>query len=186
MPYLKPAAAAAILGLLLAVPVAGRAARADAGATSSTGATPKSWSAENITVSDVWTRMPAKRHGRTAVHLKITNHTGRDTKLIIVESPDADRTAMQLTVNGDTGGMAKSQPVPALDVPNGETRTFKPTGRHVAMIGLKQTYRAGDTMPLTLTFLEGQELTVAVRVRPAADNGNGGGSGASDATSSGG
>lgn len=154
---LAPAAAA--LALLWAAPAAPQSTgAADAGET---------WSAEGITVSEAWIATPARKGDDAAVHLKVRNDSGRGTKLVVVESELADRAAMHQTVgSGDSRTMRL---MPSLDVANGSSEVFAPSGRHVMLIGLKRDVTAGDTIPLRLTFLRGQDITVQVRVRQDTD-----------------
>jgi copper(I)-binding protein len=63
------------------------------------------------------------------------------------------------------GSMMKMQKVDRIEVPASGAVKLEPGGYHVMMFGLKQRLAVGDTVPVTLTFAEGGEVTVDAPVR---------------------
>jgi copper(I)-binding protein len=62
------------------------------------------------------------------------------------------------------GGVMKMRAIAAMDVPAGGRLELKPGGYHVMMIDLKQPLKAGDKVPLTLTFERAGSIDIAVDV----------------------
>jgi periplasmic copper chaperone A len=63
------------------------------------------------------------------------------------------------------GGMMGMQPVDEITIPPGETLTLKPGGYHVMVMDLKKDLKAGDTIPVTLTFAHSGDVDVTATVR---------------------
>jgi copper(I)-binding protein len=63
------------------------------------------------------------------------------------------------------GGMMKMSAIDKLPLPAGKAVDLKPGGYHVMLFDLKQPLKAGDTVPLTLTFEDkaGRKASVEVR-----------------------
>jgi copper(I)-binding protein len=62
------------------------------------------------------------------------------------------------------GGVMKMRAIAAMDVPAGGRLELKPGGYHVMMIDLKQPLKAGEKVPLTLTFERAGSIDIAVDV----------------------
>jgi periplasmic copper chaperone A len=83
-------------------------------------------------------------------------------KLIGVASPAAGSTEMhQMVVDG---GVMKMRAVSMLEIPAGGKLELKPGGYHLMLLDLKQPMRAGDKVPLTLTFQNAGSIVVSVEV----------------------
>lgn len=50
------------------------------------------------------------------------------------------------------GGVMRMRALPALPLPAGQAVALKPGSYHVMLMGLKDTVKAGDTVPVTLTI----------------------------------
>ena len=63
------------------------------------------------------------------------------------------------------GGVMRMRAIDALPLPAGQVVMLKPGGYHVMLMGLKDTVKAGDTVPVTLTIERegGKVETLAVR-----------------------
>jgi periplasmic copper chaperone A len=85
-------------------------------------------------------------------------------KLIGVASPAAGSAEMhQMTMDG---GVMKMRAVSMLEIPPGGKLELKPGGYHLMLLDLKQPMRAGDKVPLTLTFQNAGSIVVSVEVEP--------------------
>ena len=88
-------------------------------------------------------------------------------RLISAESPAAATVEIHnMTMQN---GVMKMFPVEGIDIPAGKTVKLASGGYHVMMMGLKQQMKAGERVPLKLTFelvdkkRESVELQVEVR-----------------------
>ena len=96
----------------------------------------------------------------------VANSGATPDKLIGVASPAARSAEMhQMAVDA---GVMKMRAVPALDVPSGGKLELKPGGYHVMLLDLKQPLKAGDKVPLTLTFQNAGSIVVSVDVESMA------------------
>ncbi len=75
-----------------------------------------------------------------------------------------------------------SRPVPAIDLPPGQTVTLAPGGLHLMLIGLTHELRQGERVPVTLTLERGGSLTVPLEVLAAGARGPTGAGGQGGAT----
>jgi periplasmic copper chaperone A len=83
-------------------------------------------------------------------------------KLIGVASPAAGSAEMhQMAMEG---GVMKMRAVPVLEIPPRGKLELKPGGYHLMLLDLKQPMRAGDKVPLTLTFQNAGSIVVSVEV----------------------
>jgi copper(I)-binding protein len=83
-------------------------------------------------------------------------------RLIGVASPAAGSTEMhQMAMDG---GVMKMRAVSMLEIPPGGKLELKPGGYHLMLLDLKQPMRAGDKVPLTLTFQNAGSIVVSVEV----------------------
>jgi periplasmic copper chaperone A len=58
----------------------------------------------------------------------------------------------------------KMRAVPVLEIPPRGKLELKPGGYHLMLLDLKQPMRAGDKVPLTLTFQNAGSIVVSVEV----------------------
>ena len=69
----------------------------------------------------------------------------------------------------------KMRSVRAISIPPGQMVTFAPGGTHIMLMGMKQPLLAGQSFPLTLTFVHAAAVTVDVQVRGRGQQMPGGG-----------
>ena len=67
--------------------------------------------------------------------------------------------AAELHSMSHEGGMMKMRHVKAIELPAGTPLNLGDNGYHVMLIGLKASLKAGDKVPLTLSFKTGQQIT---------------------------
>jgi copper(I)-binding protein len=139
----KPFLAAAILGAVLV---------ADASA--------------QVAVRNAWVRATVPQQTATGAFMQLKAE--QDTRLVSVSSSAAPVVEVHEMALQDN--VMRMRPVQAVELPAGKAVDLKPGGHHVMLMGLKQPVKAGETVPLTLTFEDrgGRRQSVGVNavVRP--------------------
>jgi len=123
------------------------------------------FAAQSVEVKEAWIRGTVPGQKGTGAFMEITSK--RPARLVAAASP----AAAVVEVHGMKmeGGVMKMFPVNAVDLPANQTVKLAPGGYHVMMQELKQQLKAGDRVPLRLTFemadktRETLELNVEVR-----------------------
>ncbi len=120
---------------------------------------------EGIEVKDAWIRGTVPGQSATGAFMNITSKGA--ARLVGASSPAAAKTEIHnMTMEG---GVMKMSEVDDIKLPAHRTVKLAPGGFHVMLLDLKQTLKAGDRVPLKLTFeLAGKkretlELSVEVR-----------------------
>ena len=105
------------------------------------------------TVKDPWVRGTVAQQKATGLFVQLTSAAGG--KLVSVASPVAAMVEIhEMAMDGD---VMKMRALPGgLELPAGKPVELKPGGVHVMLMGLKQTLKDGDTVPLTL-IVEGKD-----------------------------
>lgn len=116
-----------------------------------------------VAVADVWCRKtgPGARVG--ACYLSLTS--AKADRFTAFTTPAATRPEIH-TMSTD-GGVMRMRPLPeGLPLPAGATVALRPGAEHLMLIDLAGPLRAGERVPLTLTFETAPPLTVTAEVRP--------------------
>ncbi|MFO7808306.1 copper chaperone PCu(A)C [Guyparkeria sp.] len=116
-----------------------------------------------ISVEDPWVAEAPPTAMALAGFMTIENSDDVDRKLVGAEAPGFDRIELHRSVEVD--GVHQMKREDAILVPANGSATLAPGGYHVMLIGLQEPKRAGDRIPLTLIFDDGEEMTVTVPVR---------------------
>lgn len=127
-----------------------------------------------VSVTDGWSR-PAAQGGNGAGFLTIVNVGQTADRLLSASSPVAGR--VEIHESMIMGGRAMMHPRPeGAPVAPGARVEFKPGGWHLMLMGLKKPLKAGETVPVTLTFQKAGRVQVdlAVRATPPATTPPGG------------
>ena len=105
-------------------------------------------------------------------YLSIENKGKSNDKLIAVASPAAKTTEIH-TMSMD-GNVMKMREVGSIEIKPAEKIAMQPgNGYHIMLIGLSQQLKAGDKIPLTLTFEKAGKLDVTLNVEDkSANNGD--------------
>lgn len=130
------------------------------------------------TITDAWARSVDHGVANGAIYFTVTNGSGTADTLLSASADVAARTELHET--RIVQGMMQMRPLGELVLAPGETVRFKPGGKHVMLLGLRQPLTAGDAHQLTLTFAEAGAVTVTFTVRAA--GGMSGGHGMSHGT----
>jgi hypothetical protein len=119
------------------------------------------WAAQAQTiVKDAWVRGTVPQQKATGMFAQITSTGGG--KLVSASSPVANIVEIhEMAMEGD---VMKMRAIPGLELPAGKAVDLKPGGYHVMLIDLKQTLKAGDTVPVKLVVegRGGQRETIDV------------------------
>ncbi len=130
--------------------------------------------ARGISVWDPWVRLPVSGVDTTAVYFVLENRSAAPLRLVGAASPVAAAAELHEVVE-DADGVMRMRPLPAaLSVLPGRTEVFRPGGRHIMLIGLRQILSADAPVPLILRFADGISMAVQAPVRlPAPDGPHG-------------
>ena len=111
--------------------------------------------------TDPWVRATVAGQKATGLFVELKSPTA--ARLIGGSSPVAD--SVEVHEMSMDGGVMRMRAIDALPLPAGQVVMLKPGGYHVMLMGLKDTVKAGDTVPVTLTIERegGKVETLAVR-----------------------
>lgn len=101
-----------------------------------------------IVVDDPWVRATVPSQTGTGAFMKLTSE--KDTRLVAADSPVAEH--VEVHEMAMENNVMKMRQIPGLDLPAGKTVELKPGGYHIMFINLHQQMKAGEQVPLTLTF----------------------------------
>ncbi len=152
---MKRALAAAVLSLAACGPAADKAPEAPSA--------PVAAPAPIVTlgalaIDSAVVRPPVEGQTTGAGFFSIRN-TGDADRLIAASSPATS--SIELHTHRHVDGMMRMEKIDAVDIGAGEPTLFEPGGLHLMMFGLAST---GDTVPVTLRFEKGGEVTVPFKV----------------------
>ncbi|MEO8344133.1 MAG: copper chaperone PCu(A)C [Betaproteobacteria bacterium] len=94
--------------------------------------------------------------------LTIENRGKDADRLVGASSPVAGQ--VEIHEMAMDGGVMKMRAVKEVDLPPGAKVQLRPGGYHVMLQSLKQPLKAGDAMPLTLTFEKAGSIDIKVQV----------------------
>ncbi|MCC7327992.1 MAG: copper chaperone PCu(A)C [Burkholderiales bacterium] len=115
-----------------------------------------------VTVADAWIRGTVPGQMATGAFMQLTSST--DTALVGVASPAAK--VAEIHEMAMAGGVMKMRAIDKLALPAGKAVELQPGGYHLMLMQLVQPLKAGDSVPLTLTFAdrEGRKTTKEIKV----------------------
>ncbi len=126
-------------------------------------ATTPSPTAAAVAFDETWVK--AADTGMTAAFGVLSNSSAEDITLVSAASPSA--TMMELHEMAMTdSGMVMRPKEGGFVVPAGESLTLEPGGLHLMFMGLTAPIKAGDEVPITLTFDDGSTLKVMPVAKP--------------------
>jgi hypothetical protein len=116
--------------------------------------------ADTPRISDVWVKATLPGASVSAAYMQIQSE--RAVKLVKVESPAAG--LVELHNMNMKDGVMEMKAMDAVDVPAGKQVTLKPGGMHVMMMKVNQPIKAGDKVPLILTFEGADKKPLVVKL----------------------
>jgi len=122
----------------------------------------------DLAVENAWTRAASASadDDSASIFFSLCNTGQRTVDLIGVRTDIASIETLHRTNLGVTG-VARMSAVPELRVAPGASVTLEPGGMHVMLIDLEAPLVEGTTLPLRLTFYDGDDLTVEVPILAA-------------------
>lgn len=138
------------------------------------------FAAGELTIDHPIVSPPPNGVNLTAGYMTIVNAGDEPDRLVSAVSPGAERIEIH-EVRETASGAHGMRPLPdGLVIPAGGRVALAPGGYHLMVIGLRQTLREGDTLPITLTFERAGRVNVIANVeRPnLSGHGSHGGDGA--------
>lgn len=116
----------------------------------------------DVVVSDAWLRfvIPSRP---AAGYFTLTNDGDRAVSLVRVSSPGCGMAMMHQSVKEN--GQDRMVHVDAVEVPAHGSISFGPGGYHVMCMKPTEAVRPGGTIPVTLGFADGGEVTSDFAVR---------------------
>ncbi|MEO1689628.1 MAG: copper chaperone PCu(A)C, partial [Pseudomonadota bacterium] len=112
--------------------------------------------ATGLKVMDAYARSSNPKVG--AVFMRIMNPSGDADRLVEVRSSAARR--VELHTHEFEDGIARMREVDAIEVPADGMAALVRGGDHVMLLGLTEPLEQGGTVPLTLVFESGAEITL--------------------------
>jgi copper(I)-binding protein len=115
-------------------------------------------------VQAAWSR-PAAQGGTGAGFMTLANPDARADALVGAETPLARQ--VQIHQSSVKDGMASMRQLERVPLPAGGQVTFAPGGHHLMFVGLTKPLKAGDSVPVTLTFASGATVKASFVVGSA-------------------
>ena len=119
-----------------------------------------------IAVSEPWSRETAVGQNAGGAFMTIANTGTAADRITGGSTPVAGRVEIH-TMTMEGGVMRMRQLEDGLDVPAGGEVTLKPGSFHIMLMDLKQPLKAGETVPLTLSFEGAGSVVTELEVKPA-------------------
>lgn len=122
------------------------------------------WS--QVTVAQPWVRATVAQQKATGAFMTLTS--AKDVRLVGASSPAAG--AVEVHEMKMVGDIMKMRHLPSLPLPAGQAVALTPGGYHLMLLDVKQQFKDGDKVPLTLELEDAQKvrtkLPVEATVRP--------------------
>ncbi|WP_366655940.1 copper chaperone PCu(A)C [Fodinicurvata sp. EGI_FJ10296] len=134
-------------------------------------------SGAGLSIEEPWARATAPNAPTGAVYVSITNTADEADRLTGAEGDVAERIELHDTEIDDDGVMRMREIDGGIPLPPGETVELAPQGQHIMLIGLDGPLIEGESFPLTLSFEQGDAVTVEVNVESIHGRSNGNGHG---------
>ena len=117
-------------------------------------------------ITDAWVKSTVPGATVSAAYMQI--QSASTIRLVKAETPAAGLVELHNMSMKD--GAMEMKAMDAVEVPAGKSVTLKPGGMHVMMMKLKQPIKAGDKVPLILTFEGADRKPLVVKLdAPARD-----------------
>jgi copper(I)-binding protein/uncharacterized protein YcnI len=129
------------------------------------GAAPAGANLQGVSVTDAWIRalpsaVPSGGY--------FTLHNGGTKPVVLTGASSPGCGMLMLHKSEDKGGMSSMTDVSEVPVAAGASVQFTPVGFHLMCMDSKPAIKPGASVPVTLSFKDGAEMTVSFAVRNAA------------------
>lgn len=124
-----------------------------------------------VEIEKAWTRATPPGAKMAAGYLTIRNKSASADKLRSVTSPAAARVETHVTVKD--GDIVRMREVKGYDVPAKGVLELKPGGAHLMFVDIRQPFKDGEKIPVTLWFEKAGEVKLEFQVgRPETSGGH--------------
>lgn len=117
----------------------------------------------DIQIHDPWVQAAPPSVKVLAAYLEIKNDGKKQRVLTDVSSPAFAQIGIHRTVMH--GNMAHMEHLKELAVPPNASVVLQPGGLHLMLMDAKKPLNTGDSVPMTLTFKDGEKIAVKATVR---------------------
>lgn len=118
----------------------------------------------DLQIGHPWTRATVPGQSSGGVYLSIENKGQTSDRLVSAFSPIARLTEIHIMSLEDN--VMKMREIGSIEIKAAEKISMQPgRGHHIMLIGLSQSLKAGDRIPLTLTFEKAGKLEVVACVK---------------------
>ena len=117
--------------------------------------------AEPIGVSNAWIRMPAPGTAVAAGYFEIVNR--RDTPIVLVGVRSSASSSIEMHTTERDGDLTRMRALERIELAPGATAKFAEGGHHLMLMHFSGV--TTPTVPVTLLFADGSELTVPFELR---------------------
>ena len=117
----------------------------------------------DIQIRDPWVQAAPPSVKVLAAYLEIKNDGKKQRLLTDVSSPAFAQISIHRTVMH--GNMAHMEHLKELAVPPNASVVLQPGGLHLMLTDAKKPLNTGDSVPMTLTFKDGEKVAVQATVR---------------------
>ncbi|MEZ8140387.1 hypothetical protein A1OO_14555 [Enterovibrio norvegicus FF-33] len=116
-----------------------------------------------IEINDPYARATPPRAPNSAAFMVLVNSGDKSVNLVRAATPAAGKVELHSHVMAD--GMMKMRQVENIAIPSHGKATLEPGGLHVMLFDLAAPLKEGESLPLTLHFSDGTEITQSVPIR---------------------
>lgn len=118
----------------------------------------------SITLEGLWARATAGGATVGAAYGVIRNAGSEADRLTAVATPLAGRA--EIHTHSEVDGVMQMRRLETLDIAAGGSAVLAPGGHHLMLFDLKQPLKAGERVPLTLTFEKAGVVSADAEIKP--------------------
>jgi periplasmic copper chaperone A len=123
-----------------------------------------------LDVKNAWIRLPPPNAKMLAGYVELSNNGEQSILVQGLHSDAFNKVEMHTTEVVE--GVAKMRQLDMLEVKAGKTEALAPGGRHLMLVGAKQSFKEGDVIPVSLSLCEEKQQTVKFMVAKSAPVGS--------------
>ena len=121
-------------------------------------------SAGQIVISDAYARSAGPLAKAGAAYMKIMNHSDESDRLIGVQSDIAKKTELHTHLKDDNGVIRMVRIDAGIEIGSMKEHRLVRGGQHIMFMGLKEAFKTGKIIPVTLFFEIAGEVGVEIVV----------------------
>lgn len=122
----------------------------------------------DLAITSAWARATPPGASTAGAYVTVENHGRTADRLLGVTTPAAGMVMAHET--HEENGVASMRMVDAPELPAGGSLAMQPGGLHLMLMQLHGPLKAGDDLPLTLTFEHAGPVTLRAAVAPLGAN----------------